>query len=54
MLAEIDDDYEEELDGLAVLMDKFIEILAMLFLGSIVGFFIDDPSVSLRDVILAK
>ena len=57
MLAEIADDYEEELDGLAASMDKLIEPLTMLFLGVIVGFLIYaiyGPMFSLGDVILKK
>ena len=57
MLAEIADDYEEELDNLAASMDKLIEPLTMLFLGVIVGFLIYaiyGPMFSLGDVILKK
>ena len=57
MLAEIADDYEEELDNMAASMDKLIEPLTMLFLGVIVGFLIYaiyGPMFSLGDVILKK
>lgn len=57
MLAEIADDYEEELDNIAASMDKLIEPLTMLFLGIIVGFLvyaIYGPMFSLGDVILKK
>lgn len=57
MLSEIADDYEEELDGLANQMDKLIEPLTMLILGSMVGFLIYaiyGPVFSLGDVILPK
>ena len=57
MLAEIADDYEEELDNLAATMDKMIEPLTMLILGVMVGFLvyaIYAPMFSLGDVILKK
>ncbi len=57
MLAEIADDYEEELDNLAASMDKLIEPLTMLILGVMVGFLIYaiyGPMFSLGDVILKK
>ncbi len=57
MLAEIADDYEEELDTLAAGMDKMIEPLTMLILGIMVGFLIYaiyGPMFSLGDVILKK
>lgn len=57
MLAEIADDYEEELDNLAASLDKMIEPLTMLILGVIVGFLIYaiyGPMFSLGDVILKK
>jgi type IV pilus assembly protein PilC len=57
MLAEIADDYEEELDNMAASLDKLIEPLTMLFLGIIVGFLIYaiyGPMFSLGDVILKK
>ena len=55
MLAEIADDYEEELDTLANQMDKLIEPLTMMILGVMVGFLIYaiyGPVFSLGDVIL--
>ena len=55
MLAEIADDYEEELDNLAAGLDKMIEPLTMLILGIMVGFLIYaiyGPMFSLGDVIL--
>ncbi len=57
MLAEIADDYEEELDNLAASLDKMIEPLTMLILGVLVGFLIYaiyGPMFSLGDVILKK
>ncbi len=57
MLAEIADDYEEELDNLAATLDKMIEPLTMLILGIMVGFLIYaiyGPMFSLGDVILKK
>lgn len=57
MLAEIADDYEEELDNLAATLDKMIEPLTMLILGVLVGFLIYaiyGPMFSLGDVILKK
>lgn len=57
MLAEIADDYEEDLDNLAASMDKLIEPLTMLILGIMVGFLvyaIYGPMFSLGDVILKK
>ena len=57
MLAEIADDYEEELDNLAAGLDKMIEPLTMLILGIMVGFLIYaiyGPMFSLGDVILKK
>jgi type II secretory pathway component PulF len=57
MLAEIADDYEEELDNIAASLDKMIEPLTMLILGIIVGFLIYAiyaPMFSLGDVILKK
>jgi hypothetical protein len=57
MLAEIADDYEEELDGLASQMDKIIEPLTMMILGVLVGFLIYaiyGPMFSLGDVVLGK
>ncbi len=57
MLAEIADDYEEELDSIAASMDKMIEPLTMLILGVMVGFLIYaiyGPMFSLGDVILKK
>ena len=57
MLAEIADDYEEELDGLAGQMDKIIEPLTMMILGVLVGFLIYaiyGPMFSLGDVVLGK
>jgi type II secretory pathway component PulF len=57
MLAEIADDYEEELDNLAATLDKMIEPLTMMILGVMVGFLIYaiyGPMFSLGDVILGK
>ncbi|MBL9115980.1 MAG: type II secretion system F family protein [Verrucomicrobiaceae bacterium] len=57
MLNEIADDYEEELDSLAGQIDKIMEPLTIMFLGSIVGFLIYaiyGPIFSLGDVILPK
>lgn len=57
MLAEIADDYEEELDNMAASLDKLIEPLTMLILGVMVGFLIYaiyGPMFSLGDVILKK
>jgi type II secretory pathway component PulF len=57
MLAEIADDYEEELDNMAASLDKLIEPLTMLVLGIMVGFLIYaiyGPMFSLGDVILKK
>jgi type IV pilus assembly protein PilC len=57
MLAEIADDYEEELENLAGQMDKIIEPLTMMILGVLVGFLIYaiyGPIFSLGDVILGK
>jgi len=57
MLAEIADDYEEELDNLAATLDKMIEPLTMMILGIMVGFLIYaiyGPMFSLGDVILKK
>jgi 6-phosphofructokinase len=57
VLAEIADDYEEELDNLASQMDKIIEPLTMMILGVLVGFLIDaiyGPIFSLGDVVLGK
>jgi len=57
MLAEIADDYEEELDNLAATLDKMIEPLTMMILGVMVGFLIYaiyGPMFSLGDVILKK
>lgn len=57
MLAEIADDYEEELDNLAATLDKMIEPLTMMLLGILVGFLIYaiyGPMFSLGDVILKK
>lgn len=57
MLAEIADDYEEELDNLASQMDKIIEPLTMMILGVLVGFLIYaiyGPIFSLGDVVLGK
>ena len=57
MLNEIADDYEEELDGLAGQIDKLMEPLTIMFLGTIVGFLIYaiyGPIFSLGDVILPK
>jgi type II secretory pathway component PulF len=57
MLAEIADDYEEELDNMAASLDKMIEPITMLLLGIIVGFLIYAiyaPMFSLGDVILKK
>jgi type IV pilus assembly protein PilC len=57
MLAEIADDYEDELDNIAASLDKMIEPLTMLILGIIVGFLIYaiyGPMFSLGDVILKK
>ncbi|MBL9131270.1 MAG: type II secretion system F family protein [Verrucomicrobiaceae bacterium] len=57
MLAEIADDYEEELDNIAATLDKMIEPLTMLILGIMVGFLIYaiyGPMFSLGDVILKK
>lgn len=57
MLSEIADDYEEELDNLAGQMDKLIEPLTMMILGTVVGFLIYaiyGPMFSLGDVILPK
>lgn len=57
MLAEIADDYEEELDNLAATLDKMIEPLTMMILGIMVGFLIYAiyaPMFSLGDVILKK
>lgn len=57
MLAEIADDYEEELDNLAATLDKMIEPLTMMILGVLVGFLIYaiyGPMFSLGDVILKK
>lgn len=57
MLAEIADDYEEELDGLASQMDKIIEPMTMMILGVLVGFLIYaiyGPMFSLGDVVLGR
>ncbi len=57
MLAEIADDYEEELDNLAATLDKMIEPLTLMILGVMVGFLIYaiyGPMFSLGDVILKK
>ena len=57
MLAEIADDYEDELDNLAATLDKMIEPLTMMILGIMVGFLIYAiyaPMFSLGDVILKK
>lgn len=57
MLAEIADDYEEDLDNMAASLDKLIEPLTMLILGVMVGFLIYaiyGPMFSLGDVILKK
>ena len=57
MLAEIADDYEEDLDNMAASLDKMIEPLTMLILGVMVGFLIYaiyGPMFSLGDVILKK
>lgn len=57
MLAEIADDYEEELENMAANLDKLIEPLTMLILGVLVGFLIYaiyGPMFSLGDVILKK
>jgi type II secretory pathway component PulF len=57
MLNEIADDYEEELDGLAGQIDKLMEPITIIFLGTIVGFLIYaiyGPIFSLGDVILPK
>jgi type IV pilus assembly protein PilC len=57
MLNEIADDYEEELDGMAAQIDKIMEPLTIIFLGTIVGFLIYaiyGPIFSLGDTILPK
>ena len=57
MLNEIADDYEEELDGLAGQIDKLMEPLTIMFLGTVVGFLIYaiyGPMFSLGDIILPK
>ena len=57
LLAEIADDYEEELENLAQQIDKLIEPLTMIILGVLVGFLIYaiyGPIFSLGDVILGK
>ena len=57
MLNEIADDYEEELDGMAGQIDKIMEPLTIIFLGTIVGFLIYaiyGPIFSLGDTILPK
>ncbi len=57
MLNEIADDYEEELDALAGQIDKILEPITIIFLGTIVGFLIYaiyGPIFSLGDIILPK
>jgi type II secretory pathway component PulF len=57
MLNEIADDYEEELDGLAGQIDKIMEPLTIMFLGTVVGFLIYaiyGPMFSLGDILLPK
>jgi len=56
-LNEIADDYEEELDVIASQIDKLIEPITILVLGSLVGFLvyaIYSPIFSLGDALLTK